>query len=426
MKKFEMRYLRKCFQKEDKKIEEDLARRIQKNLQFLRKASGRPSTMAYYEEVLSSPIRIDELREAKEKGKKIIGTFCNFVPEELIYVCGAIPIRLCAGAYDTIFPAEEILPQDICPLIKSSLGFKILGLPYFELCDLVILPTTCDGKKKLGEVLVDFLPVWMLEVPQTKNIGQADEAWFKEIKILKKRLEQFTGVKITRVRLRQTIKRLHKRQTAFRQLYQLKKHNPPLINGRDGLLVTQASFYDDIDRWIDKTEELCNQLKSEIRNPKSETIRLLLTGAPIIWPNYKILNIIEELDAVIVADEVCSGTQSLYDPVEVDEWTEVAMLRAIANRYLLPSTCPCFIESNDRIDRLLNLIEEFKVDGVIYHSLRLCQLYDIESYRVKQVLKDKGIPMLNIRTDYSQEDVEQIKTRVEAFLEMTKLRKAKG
>lgn len=102
----------------------------------------------------------------------------------------------------------------------------------------------------------------------------------------------------------------------------------------------------------------------------------------------------------------------------MDEWTEEAILRAITYRYLLPSTCPCFIESNDRIDRLLNLIEEFKADGIIYHSLRLCQLYDIESYRLKKVLRDKGIPMLNLHTDYSQEDVEQIKIRVEAFLEM--------
>ncbi|HAW49826.1 TPA: hypothetical protein DCX16_02605 [bacterium] len=143
----------------------------------------------------------------------------------------------------------------------------------------------------------------------------------------------------------------------------------------------------------------------------------------MIWPNYKLLNIIEESGATVIADELCSGTRMLYDPVEVDEWTEKAMITGIAYRYLLPSTCPCFTESNDRMDRILDLLNEFNVEGVIYHSLRLCQLYDIEFYRVKQVLKDKDIPLLNIHTDYSLEDTEQIKTRIEAFLEMIRAKR---
>ena len=186
--------------------------------------------------------------------------------------------------------------------------------------------------------------------------------------------------------------------------------------------MTQASFYDDIDRWIQKTEELCEELKNRSSCIMGRSSRLLLTGAPIIWPNFKVLNIVEETGANIVIDELCSGTQALYDPVEVDEWTEEIMLKAIANRYLLPSTCPCFTETNDRIDKILQMAKDFSIDGVIYHSLRLCQLYDIEQGLVKQVLKDKGIPMLSIHTDYSREDVEQLKTRVEAFLEMLKSR----
>ena len=419
-KEFEKRYSISPLKKKDIKIEKKLSDQCLRSLAELKEISRRADILSYYEEILTGELRIKEIKNLSEKKRKIIGTFCIFVPEELIYACEAIPIRLCASSYETIAVAEEVLPRDICPLIKSSLGFKILGLPYFELCDLVILPTTCDGKKKLGEILVDFLPVWMLEIPQRKNIIEWERnLWLNEIKVLKKKLEQFTGIKITQERLKQAIEKLHKRQAIFRQLYQLRKDNPPPISGRDSLLVIQASFYDDIERWIQKTEELCGQLKSQLPNPNSK-LRLLLTGAPTIWPNYKVLNIIEEAGAVIVVDEICSGTQNLYNAVEVDEWTEEGMLRAIANKYLHPSTCPCFTESNDRIDRLLNLIEDFKINGVIYHSLRLCQLYDIESYRVKQVFKDKSIPMLNVHTDYSQEDVEQIKTRVEAFLEMIK------
>lgn len=419
---FESRYLVKPFKKENKKIEEDLINRVQKNLQLLRNVPRRLPIITYYEEILSSSLRIDELKKAKGNGKKIIGVFCNFVPEELLYAAGFIPVRLCAGAYDTIYPAEEILPRDICPLIKSSAGFKLLGLPYFELCDLVIIPTTCDSKKKLGEILNSFVPVWFLELPHRKNIQRVKDFWLNEVKTLKKRLEEFAGVKITRKELKQAIQTLQKRQTTFRRFYELRKDNPEVINGRDTFLVIQATFYDEIDRWIEKTNLLCDQLI--LRRITSESrIKLLLTGAPIIWPNYKLFNIIEENNAIVIADELCSGTRMLYDPVEVDEWTEESMIIGIAYKYLLPSTCPCFTESNDRMDRILDLYNEFNVDGVIYHSLRLCQLYDIEFYKVKQVLKDKGIPLLNIHTDYSQEDTEQIKTRIEAFLEILKTKR---
>ncbi len=427
-KEFEKRYTRPSVHKEDERIGKSLSKPISQSLEVMRKVSDRPKAMSYYEGIVSLDIRLKEIQSFKGQA---IGTFCNFVPEELIYAAGAIPIRLCAGFYDTIHPAEEVLPRDICPLIKSSLGFKILGFPYFELCDVVILPTSCDGKKKLGKILSDYLPVWMLELPQSKDLISSREIWLSQIKTLKKRLERFCGVKINKERLKAAVELLHKRQEVFRRLYEIRKYKPCPVNERDALLVVQTSFYDDVNRWIQKTEGLCNQLSNQlVPRQKSGSgpgkPRLLLTGAPIIWPNYKVLNIVEEAGSVIVADEICSGTQHLYDPVEVDEWTLDGMLEAIANRYLLPSTCPCFTESNDRIDKLLQLAEDFSCEGVIYHSLRLCQLYDIEEALVKQVLKDKGIPMLTLHTDYSGEDIEQLKTRVEAFLEMIKSRKEKG
>jgi len=382
-------------------------------------------SISYYKNIVTTYIRIEELKKLKTSGKKIVGIFCNFAPLELIYACDLIPIRLCAGSYNTIHPAEEILPRDICPLIKSSFGLKLLKQSYFELCDLVIIPTTCDGKMKLGEILSDYLPVWVLNVPHIKNIQIVKNFWLNEVKTLKEKLEQFSRTKITADRLKNSIKKLYNRQKVFRKLLQLRTQEPPLINGRDFLFITQASFYDDIDRWTEKTEQLCEELSTQIKDKIRQQNdlhkpRLLLTGAPIIWPNWKILNVVEEAGAVIVADDICSGTQALYDLVEVDEWTQEAMLIAIATRYLLPTVCPCFIESNDRIDKILNLINEFNIDGVVYHSLRLCQLYDIESYRIRQILKERKIPMLDIHTDYSQEDIEQIKTRVEAFLEMIK------
>lgn len=397
-----------------------------KNLELMGKIPNRAKTMKYYENIFLSDKRVREIENFRKSGGKVIGTFCNLIPEELIYAAGAIPVRLCGGFYDTIYPAEEILPKDICPLIKSSLGFKILGLPYFELCDVVAIPTACDGKKKLGDILSSYLPVWMLQLPNTKDTPQSKELWLIEVKLLKKRVEKLTGNKITAGKLKKAIELLHRRTEVFRRLYKIRKSKPPVITERDFLLVIQTSFCDDVGRWIEKTERLCDELEENIKRGKSvfnEKIpRLLLAGAPIIFPNYKLLDIVEEF-AVIVVDELCSGTQQLYNPVEVDEWTMDCMLRAVAERYLLPSICPCFTKSDDRIDKLLQMKEDFGVDGVIYHQLRLCQLYDLEFNKVKEVFESEGIPILRIQTDYSQEDVEQIRTRVEAFVEMIKSKK---
>lgn len=412
MRELERRYLFKPLKKVGVEIEKNFKNVSLKNLEQMRKVVNRPLSMGYYEEIVSTDLREKEL---KEFSGKVIGGFCNFIPEELIYAAGALPLRLCAGSYDTISCAEEILPRDICPLVKSAFGFKVASLSYFEICDLVIVPTPCDPKKKLGEILSDYLPVWMLKIPQDKF---TKEIWLSEIKALKERLERLTQNKINEQRLRSAIELLHKRQAVFRDFYQIRKHNPPLINGRDALLVIQTSFYDDINRWIEKTQALCKELNNQKKEVKEQKLRLLLTGAPLIWPNFKILHLIEEMSAIVVIDELCSGTRHIYDPVEVEEWTMEGMLRAIANRYLLPSTCPCFMESNDRIDRLLQLVEDFQVEGVIHHSLRLCQLYDMELNKVAQIFKERNIPFLSLHTDYSLEDTEQIRTRVEAFLEM--------
>jgi len=404
--------IRKILREEKEgELERRLLEEGERNFRLMKK-TPRPKGMKYYDDVIKGK----RIKEIESFDGMVIGYFCNLVPEELIYASGALPVRLCSGFYDTINVSEELLPKDICPLIKSSFGFTVSNLPYSKFCNLIVIPTSCDGKKKLAEVLSNYLPVWTLDLPNTKST-KSKESWFVEVKILKKKIEKLTGAKITNKKLKESIELLHKRTQVFRRFYELRKKS--VVTGSDALLVVQTSFYDDINRWIQKTEELCDELEE---NENKSDVRLLLTGSPIIWPNYKLLNIIEE-HALIVVDELCSGTQHLYDPVVVDEYTTNGMLKAMAERYFSPSTCPCFTSSDDRIDRLLQMVDDFKVHGVIYYVLRLCQLYDLEAQKVRQILKGKRIPMIKIQTDYSQEDVEQIRTRIEAFLEMTKTKK---
>ena len=387
---------------------------------------NRAQGMAYFDEAANLfSKRQDEIQAHKDAGGRVIGTFCTFVPVELIYAAGAIPVRLDSGIYHTVDIGEEILPNEVCPVVKSSLGTKIVqSSPYFELCDATISPSTCDAKTKLGEILEDYLPVWMIDLPRGRDTAQSKGFWVAEVFELKKRIEKFCGQKISRKSLKSAIELVSQAQKAFCRLHDVRKASMPVIMGRDAMLAIQALFNDDIERWTRKTEELCNELDEHIAMKRkgydAEMPRMMLAGSPIIWPNWKVPNIVEEAGAIIVCDELCSGVRGLYDPVRVDEWTMDDMLTAVAERYLLPSTCPCFTPNDNRANRLLQMVEDFKVQGVIYHILRGCHTYSIEFMRIKRVLERSNIPIHRIETDYSQEDTGQIKTRIQAFLEMVK------
>jgi benzoyl-CoA reductase/2-hydroxyglutaryl-CoA dehydratase subunit BcrC/BadD/HgdB len=187
---------------------------------------------------------------------------------------------------------------------------------------------------------------------------------------------------------------------------------------RDLMVIVQSSTAGaDPDEWLAKAVEVLEWAKSASPGRKRVRPRLVLTGAPMIWPNFKPLNLIEECGADVVADTLCSGVGGAFDPVVVTEKSTSALLSALAQRYIFGSACPCFISPATRISRVLDLVHEHRADGVLHYGLRLCQLFDIELYRLSALLKERKIPFMNLRTDYSLEDTEQLRVRLEAFLE---------
>ena len=401
-----------------------------KNREYLEKLEPRPKAMEYFDRMAAydSP-RLDDLRDFKEKGGKIVGTLCVFAPNELIVASGAKIVRLCSGYYDSVHPANELLGDaGLCPLVKSTLGNKMVASdPLFELCDLVVAPATCDGKMKLGEILADFIPVVMLNVPRVKTGDTTSRMWLEEMKYLMYRLEDLTGNKITRRAMRDAMEQYNEAVRLWGLLMETRKDDQVTMWGQDLILVSQVALIDDLPRWCENIELLMAEL-SEMkargdRAGNSDSPRILLAGSPIVWPNWKIPRLIEESDGIIIADELCSSTRLLADPMVVDEGSRTSMLRAIAERYLYPCTCPCFTPNDERTIRMSNLIEDYKLDGVLFHVLRGCHLNNLEASRIDKELRAKHIPMLKIETEYDEGDVEQIRTRVEAFLEMIKSRK---
>ena len=367
--------------------------------------------------------------------RKVIGTYCIMVPEELIYAAGAIPVRLCGGSYEASCIGDELVPRDTCPVVKASLGFSSLNLiSLYRKCDAVIIPTTCDAKRKMGEELSRFTEVWMLEVPHVKESEGSRRQWLEQLYVLKKNIEKLTGKrfrsgKIRRKALDAAIKMVGRAQYEARRLYEIRKSSLPVILGSEAMLAINAYSYNAASEWTGEMAELNDEL--EDRRAKGLSVysehapRILLAGSPPIFPNWKIPSLVEEMGGVIVADESCMGSRYLYDPVGITEKSLADMMVGIAARYIMPCVCPSFAPNEDRLYRLLQMVDEFNIHGIIYHVLKGCVIYDFELIRVERIMKKKNIPLLRVETDYSPEDIEQLRTRVEAFIEMLGSKKKK-
>lgn len=386
---------------------------------------NRPQGMSYFDFVVSEihGLRVQELVEHKKNGGKVVGTFCVYVPEEVVTAAGAICVGLCGGLDVALEEVEKVLPRNLCSLIKSFMGFKLGKLcPYFESCDLIVGETTCDGKKKAFEVLNEYAPVYVMETPQMKK-DMDYKMWREEIVRFMQKMEELTGNKITEESLREGIRKIDAKRKALQRISNARKAVPSPISGKDALLIYQIAFYDDPERFASKVNELADELEERVKNGISaygngEGPRIMVTGTPMAIPNWKLPHIIETSGGRVVFDELCTGERYFQDLVgDVEGKSMDEMIDALAARSL-EIDCACFTPNDRRVEKIIRMAKEYNVDGVIHYSLNFCDPYLIESFKVEKALKEAGIPVLRIETDYSQEDVGQLKTRVEAFLEM--------
>jgi len=391
---------------------------------------NRPKGMEYFDFVVSEihGLRVQELQEFKKNGGKVVGTFCIFVPEELILAAGAVYVGLCSGLDIGAAQAEAVLPRNICPLIKSFMGFKLARVcPYMESCDLLVGETTCDGKKKAFEVLADFAPVYVMETPQRKGpVGRM--LWMEEIRLLALKLEELTGKRITGDSLAESIRRVNAKRRALQRLNRLRQADPAPISGRDALLINQIAFYDDVDRFTAQVNALCDELEERVGKgigvAPEGTPRVVVSGTPMAIPNWKVPFIVESAGAVIVGEEMCTGSRYFETLTEEREGADLdEMLAGVAARHLEPD-CACFTPNSRRLEKLVDMARAHHADGVISYILSFCDPYAVEAYQVEKALRRTGIPSLKIETDYGQHDAGQIRTRVETFVEIVAGRKA--
>lgn len=384
---------------------------------------NRPQGMDFYDFVVSEihGVRPSELIEHQKTGGKIFGTFCVYVPDEVVFAAGAIATGLCGGSQFWVPGGEKVLPANTCPLIKASVGARLdKTCPFFMIADMFVGETTCDGKKKAWEILAQDVPIHVIDIPQMKREKDI-AAYQQEIMDFIQVVEEFTGNKITPEALGESIKLINNKRKALQRIYNTRKVSPVPISGKDALLVTQIAFYDDPARCAEKGNQLAAELEERINRQEgvfpADAPRILITGTPMAIPNWKLHHIIESAGAAVVVEELCTGTRYFENLVDESATTIEGQVRALAERYM-KTNCACFTPNSDRIDDVIRLAKEYKVDGIIDTNLQFCNLYSTESYLVKQALDEIGIPIMHIETDYSENDYEQLRTRVEAFLEI--------
>lgn len=384
---------------------------------------NRPEGMGFWDFVVSEihGIRPAELIEAQKNGQKVFGTFCVYVPDEVVIAANGIVTGLCGGSQFWVPGGERVLPKSTCPLIKASVGARLdKTCPFFCIADMYVGETTCDGKKKAWEILGKEVPMYIMDIPQMKREKDIQK-WACEIAEFAKVVEEFTGNKITVEKLNEAIKIINEKRKAMARVFAATKGDVIPISGKDRLLMTQIAFFDDPVRCAQMCNKLADELDERIKNNVSVfpagTKRILLTGTPLAIPNWKLHHIIETSGAAVVCEEMCTGTRYFENPVDETQTTLEGQFRALSERYM-KNNCACFTPNTGRIDDIIRLAKEYKVDGVIDVNLKFCCLYDTEGYAVEKALKEAGIPVLGIETDYTDTDAEQLRTRIGAFVEM--------
>lgn len=386
----------------------------------------RPEGMGYFDFVMSEVhgLRIKELMDEKLQGRKIIGSYCVFVPEEIALAANATLVGLCSGADFAMEEVERYLPRNTCALIKSSFGFKLGKVcPYLESADMIVGENTCDGKKKAYESLGSLVDnLYIMDLPQMKS-DQGRDLLRNEFDRFKNAVEELTGVAITEDSLKDAVKTVNAKRSALHRLCMLRKADPAPISGLDALLANQVFFYDNPARFTESVNKICDELEKRIEKKQGvaseKAPRILISGCPMAVPNWKLPWIIETSGAVIVGEESCVGERGVRNLTRDSGTTVDELMDAITDRYFKVD-CAIFTPNQDRLEHIVEMTKAYNADGVIHYGLQFCHPYIMESIPVEKALEEKNIPCLRIETDYGMEDAGQVKTRVEAFIEQLK------
>ena len=361
-----------------------------------------------------------KVKEYVENGGHLVGMFCSYTPLELFDAAGVSVVGLCGTSNEPIADAEKVLPKNLCPLIKSSYGFAYTEkCPYTYFCDFIVGETTCDGKKKMFELLNDIKETYVLHLPQSQKRAYAKDIWYEEVKLLKEYLEKRYGIEITDEKLREAARKRNELRKTQMELYTLQGAVPPAMKATEVMsTLAQGMFNFGVDAQHASYKAKVDAAKTALANgekPVDEKAkRILLTGCPSTGVIQKVGMTIENNGGVIVCLDDCGGERT--QKMLVDENAE-DILRAISDRYL-EIHCSVMTTNEGRIENTREMCRKYKADGVIEMVLQACHTFNVESTLMPKMCEQEVIPYMKLETDYSTTDSGQIETRLAAFIEM--------
>lgn len=361
-----------------------------------------------------------KVKEYVENGGHLVGMFCSYTPLELFDAAGVAVVGLCGTSNEPIADAEKVLPKNLCPLIKSSYGFAYTEkCPYTYFCDFIVGETTCDGKKKMFELLNDIKETYVLHLPQSQKRAYAKDIWYQEVKLLKEYMEERYGVEITDEKLREAARKRNELRKTQMELYTLQGAVPPAMKATEVMsTLAQGMFNFGVDAQHASYKAKVDAAKAALEKgekPVDEKAkRILLTGCPSTGVIQKVGVTIENNGGVIVCLDDCGGerTQKMLVDENADD-----ILRAISDRYL-EIHCSVMTTNEGRIQNTKEMCKKYKADGVIEMVLQACHTFNVEANLMQKMCEEEGIPYMKLETDYSTTDSGQIETRLAAFIEM--------
>jgi benzoyl-CoA reductase/2-hydroxyglutaryl-CoA dehydratase subunit BcrC/BadD/HgdB len=370
------------------------------------------SALNWFSDMVDHALQYAEAQ--RKKGRHIVGIMCEYTPREIIMAAGGAPVCLCGGDVDMISPAEGELPSNLCPLIKSTYGYHVQAEnPFLEMADLVVAETTCDGKKKMFELMARTRAMHVLELPQKPADPDAFEHWMRELRKLRTELEKRFQRKVTDGKLREAIREMNRERTLRRKLAELMKSDRPPLTGRE--LLGMKSIISCMPEDLREYERAARTLPGrKIKPPAESRVRVLLTGVPVPHGAERVMDLIEGSGGLVVCQENCSGIKPILENIDPDAEDPI---RAIAEKYFhLP--CSVMTRNDRRMETLRTLISEYRPQCVVELVWHACLTYSVESRFVKDLAeKEFSLSYLQIDTDYAPSDSARIAVRVEALFE---------
>ena len=346
----------------------------------------------------------------KRAGKPALNLLCVQAPLELIHAAGFLPFKIFSGSFAAdALGADGRLPALTCPMLRAVHG--IFRLNDFFLDRPWVLPTTCDWIVKLPQTLrieksIITQRFHRLELPHLKDGDSARERWLAEVFGLKKFLEKTAGIKIGRKRLAASVAVYNRAWEALTRLEERRRAGA--VPFAWFLVIANSFFLDAPERWTDAVNVLLPTLREEKRGGS-----VFFAGSPLFFPNFKIPLLLEEAGLTVTGDDLCSSGRIFPGGIKADGTTEYELVSALAGRYHEGCICPTFADNDRRINSILGNVENFK--GVVFHVLKGCHPFDIESCLLEEPIARRGLKFLRLETDYTAEDSRNLLTRIEAF-----------